>query len=119
MLNDNRIGENCFIFENNVIQPYVSIGNNITIWSGNHIGHHSIIKDHTFISSHVVISGGVEIDEQVFLGVNSTIRDHIKIGKKSVIGAGSLILKNVEEKSVYYNDNSSKSKVTSDKLKKI
>ena len=119
MLNDNRIGENCFIFENNVIQPYVFIGNNITIWSGNHIGHHSIIKDHTFISSHVVISGGVEIDEQVFLGVNSTIRDHIKIGKKSVIGAGSLILKNVEENSVYYNDNSSKSKVTSDKLKKI
>ena len=40
-------GDNCFIFEDNTIQPYVKIGNNVTIWSGNHIGHHSTIDDHT------------------------------------------------------------------------
>ena len=31
--------ENCFILENNVIQHGVTIGNNVTLWSGNHIGH--------------------------------------------------------------------------------
>src|SRR6266487_1576589 len=41
-------GDNCFIFEDNTIQPYVRIGNNVTLWSGNHIGHHSVIKDHNF-----------------------------------------------------------------------
>src|SRR5688500_14301721 len=51
------VGENCFIFENNVIQPFVSIGNNVTLWSGNHIGHHSKIMDNCFISSRVVVSG--------------------------------------------------------------
>ena len=78
VLNEGRIGENCFIFEDNTIQPFVTIGNNVTLWSGNHIGHHSVIHDHTFVASHVVISGGVEIGEQCFVGVNATLRDHIK-----------------------------------------
>src|SRR4029077_8666965 len=38
-----RCGDNCFIFEDNTIQPFVKIGNNVTLWSGNHIGHHSVI----------------------------------------------------------------------------
>lgn len=41
VLNDGRIGENVFLLEDNTIQPFVSIGNNVTLWSGNHIGHHS------------------------------------------------------------------------------
>ncbi|MBE9563681.1 MAG: acetyltransferase, partial [Proteobacteria bacterium] len=92
VLNEQKIGENCFIFEDNTIQPFVTIGNNVTLWSGNHIGHHSIIKDHCFITSHVVISGGVEIGEQCFIGVNATLRDHIKVGEKCVIGASALLL---------------------------
>jgi sugar O-acyltransferase (sialic acid O-acetyltransferase NeuD family) len=55
------MGENCFILENVVIQPFVKIGNNVIMWSGNHIGHHSIIGDHCFITSHVVVSGNVQI----------------------------------------------------------
>src|SRR5687768_13894092 len=51
------IGDNCFILEDNTIQPFVRIGNNVTLWSGNHIGHHSVIEDHCFVTSQVVISG--------------------------------------------------------------
>ena len=88
ILNQFNFGENCFILEDNTIQPFVSIGDNVTLWSGNHIGHHSTIKSHSFITSHSVISGGVEIGEQCFVGVNSTLRNHIKIGDRCVIGAG-------------------------------
>jgi sugar O-acyltransferase (sialic acid O-acetyltransferase NeuD family) len=95
VLNDQRIGDNCFILEDNTIQPFVSIGDNVTLWSGNHIGHHSRIGNHTFIASHVVVSGGVEIGEQCFIGVNATLRDHISVGDKVVLGAGALILKDV------------------------
>jgi len=41
-----EIGENCFILEDNTIQPFTTIGNNCVLWSGNHIGHHGQIKDH-------------------------------------------------------------------------
>ncbi len=117
--NQGKIGENCFIFEDNTIQPFVTIGNNVTLWSGNHIGHHSTIKDHCFIASHVVVSGGVEIGEQCFIGVNATLRDHIKIGEKCVIGAGTLILADAEAEGVYIGSATERSKVLSTKLRKI
>lgn len=119
VLNDGHIGENCFIFEDNTIQPFVTIGNNVTLWSGNHIGHHSTIKDHSFIASHVVVSGGVEIGEQCFIGVNATLRDHIKIGEKCVIGAGALLLTDAEPEGVYIGTATERSKVPSTRLKRI
>jgi len=119
VLNEGRIGENCFIFEDNTIQPFVTIGNNVTLWSGNHIGHHSRIRDHTFIASHVVVSGGVEIGEQCFIGVNATLRDHIKVGDRCVIGAGALLLADADPEGVYIGAPTERSKVPSTKLKKI
>ena len=113
------IGENCFILEDNTLQPYVQIGNNVTLWSGNHIGHHSTIKDNCFITSHVVVSGGVEVGENTFIGVNATLRDHIKIGKSNVIGAGALILSDTEDNKVYMEKETGASKVPSNRLRGI
>lgn len=94
-------GDNCFIFEDNTIQPYVKIGNNVTLWSGNHIGHHSIINDHNFISSHVVVSGHCVINSNSFIGVNSTLGHKVEIGKENIIGAGSIITKSTGFGEVY------------------
>jgi sugar O-acyltransferase (sialic acid O-acetyltransferase NeuD family) len=119
VLNEANIGENCFIFEDNTIQPFVTIGNNVTLWSGNHIGHHSVIHDHTFIASHVVVSGGVEIGEQCFIGVNATLRDHIKIGEKCVVGAGALLLADAAPEGVYIGLAAERAKVPSTRLRSI
>src|SRR5258708_30867397 len=101
VLNDFAIGDNCFILEDNTIQPFVSIGNNVTLWIGNHIGHHSRIDDHCFLASHIVVSGRVHIGNSCFIGVNATLRDHVSVGEKSIIGAGSLILSDVAANGVY------------------
>ncbi len=114
-----KIGDNCFILEDNTIQPFAKIGNNVTLWSGNHIGHHSSINDHCFISSHVVISGGVVIEPYCFIGVNSTIRDHVTIGKECVIGAGSLILEDAQERGVYTAKPAELSRVPSNRLRNL
>lgn len=119
ILNDGKIGDNCFIFEDNTIQPFVTIGNNVTLWSGNHIGHHSVIKDHTFIASQVVVSGGVEIGEQCFIGVNATLRDHIKVGDRCVVGAGTLLLGDAEPEGVYIGAATERAKVPSTRLRGI
>ena len=96
-----EIGENCFIFENNVVQYAVKIGNNVVFWSGNHIGHQTVIKDNVFISSHVVVSGYCEVGENCFLGVNSCIANNIQIAPDCVIGMGAVIHKNTEAGKVY------------------
>lgn len=100
-LSDSPVGDNCFILEDNTIQPFVRIGNNVTLWSGNHIGHDAVIGDHCFISSHVVVSGHTLIGERCFLGVNSTIRDHIIIAPGTMIGAGATITEDTLENGVY------------------
>lgn len=110
-------GDNCFIFEDNTIQPFVKIGDNVTLWSGNHIGHHSIIESHNFISSHVVVSGHCHVESNCFVGVNSTLGHQVKLGKESLIGAGAIITKNTEEKSVYVPAKSIKLDKTSDMFK--
>lgn len=119
VLNDGKIGDNCFILEDNTIQPFVTIGNNVTLWSGNHIGHHSTIHDHCFIASHVVVSGGVDIGESCFVGVNATLRDHIRVGEKCVIGAGALLFADAEPEGVYIGQASARAKVPSTRLRKI
>ena len=77
-----KLGEHCFILENNVVQPFVTLGNNVVLWSGNHIGHHSAIGDHCFI------------------GVNATLVNNIDLGDDCVIGAGALVTKSLEPNSV-------------------
>jgi acyl-[acyl carrier protein]--UDP-N-acetylglucosamine O-acyltransferase len=95
--NDLNIGDNCFILENQTIQPTVEIGNNVMIWSGNHLGHGSIIHDHVYISSHVVISGHCNIDERTFLGVNATVKDFTKIGKDVFIAMDASVISDIED----------------------
>ena len=95
-----KIGENCFILENQTIQPFVEIGDNVILWSGNHIGHRSKIKNHVYISSHVCISGYCEIGERTFIGVNSALGDFSKIGKDTFISMSSTVYGNIKDGSV-------------------
>jgi len=95
------IGENCFIFENNVIQYHVEIGNNVILWSGNHVGHRANIQDSAFIASHVVISGYCQIGRNCFLGVNSCIADKKKVAPDCIIGAGAVVIADTEKGRIY------------------
>ena len=116
---DTPIGENCFIFENNVIQPFTSIGNNVIMWSGNHLGHHSAIADHCFVASHVVISGHVAIQENCFIGVNATLNNGITVAKNTFIGSGALVTSTTQECGVYPGVAAELSRVPSHKLRGI
>ncbi len=91
------IGEHCFIFEDNTVQPFVKLGDNVILWSGNHIGHHSRIGSHTFVSSHCVISGFVSVGTHGFLGVNSTFANNLTVGDRVLIAAGALVIGNVPD----------------------
>jgi len=95
------IGENCFILEDNTIQPFTTVGNNVVMWSGNHIGHHGQIKDHVFFTSHVVLSGHCVVEPYSFFGVNSTIRDYTTIAQGTLVGMASAITKETEEWGIY------------------
>lgn len=91
-----ELGEHCFIFEQNTLQPFVQIGSNVILWSGNHIGHHSIIEDNVFVSSHVVVSGHCRVGKNSFIGVNASIGNNVCIGSDNWIMPGTALLHDTE-----------------------
>jgi len=116
---DFSCGENCFILEDNTIQPFVEIGDDVVMWSGNHIGHHSTIGDHVMITSQVVISGACTVEPYCFFGVNATVRDETVIGRETVVGAAVAIMKDTEPFSVYRTTGTKPAGIRSDKLRSL
>lgn len=117
--NNVKIGENCFILEDNTLQPFVEVGNNVVVWSGNHLGHSSVIKDNCFITSHVVISGLCEIGENTYMGVNSAIADRLVIAKDNYIAMGAMVNKSTAENSIYTGNPAQASKVSAKRFCKV
>jgi acetyltransferase-like isoleucine patch superfamily enzyme len=114
-----ELGEHCFIFEDNTVQPFVIVGRNVVLWSGNHIGHHSIIRDSCFIASQVVISGFCEVGENSFIGVNATLANNVKVGKDNWIGPNVIIMKNTEAGALYKTNQPEPAKITATRFFKI
>jgi sugar O-acyltransferase (sialic acid O-acetyltransferase NeuD family) len=110
-------GPNAFILEENTVQPFVRIGANVTLWSGNHIGHHSTIEDHNFISSQVALSGRCTIKPHCFLGVNCTIAHGVTVSEGNIIGAGAVIARDTEANAVYVPPRSTKLDKPADQVK--
>lgn len=96
-----EIGDNCFILESQILQPFVKIASNVVLWGGCHFGHNTIVEEHCWISPHAALCGGVKVGSHTFIGTNATIRDNVSIGKECIIGAGALILNDTGEKEVY------------------
>lgn len=98
---DVAIGENCFILEHNVLQPFTSVGDNVTLWSGNHIGHRSVIEDDVFMASHVVVSGFCRLGRSSFFGVNAAMGPHVSVGADNYIGMGAVLTASTEPDGIY------------------
>jgi sugar O-acyltransferase (sialic acid O-acetyltransferase NeuD family) len=96
-----KIGDNCYIYENTIIQPFAMIGNDVVIGPGSIIGHHSHVKDHCFLATRTTILGSVIVDPYCFFGANSTVTDGITVARECIIGAGSLISKDTSKRGVY------------------
>ena len=95
------IGENCFILENNVIQPFVRIGNNVVLWSGNNIGHHSHIKDHVYFTSNVAVAGHCVVESYCVFGVSATIKEFLHIAEGTLLTMASYLTHDTEAWGIY------------------
>lgn len=100
-----ELGDNVFIFENNVVQHGVKIDSGCVLWSGNHIGHQTRIRDNCFISSHAVISGYCDIGANSFVGVNATFADNVKVGGDCFVGMAAAVNKSFDKPGLILNGN--------------
>jgi acetyltransferase-like isoleucine patch superfamily enzyme len=94
------IGVGNVIFSSVNIGPEAIIGDNNFISSFSNIEHHCIIGSNCTFGPAVVLSGSVSIENNVKFGTGIFCEPSIKIGKDSIISSGSIITRDVKEKSV-------------------
>src|SRR5690606_19662227 len=106
---DLEVGDNCFIGEGSVLQPYLKIGANSILFSAR-LGHHTKIGDHVLLSG-AVTGGNVTIGDYSFVGMNAVIQQNLVIGEKNIIRMGVSIKKSAQNYEVYSSTTSIKRKV--------
>lgn len=95
------LGQNVFVFEGNIIQQNVRIGDGVILGRGNSIGHGSVIDKYAFLANRAVLCGNCYIGSESFIGSNATISDGVSVAEKNLIGATSFIRKNTNPREVY------------------
>ncbi len=108
--NNLKIGDNCFVGEGSLLQPFTEIGNNSILFSAS-IGHHSKIGDHVLLSG-CSLGGNVHVEDHSFLGINSTVKENTRIGSKNIIGMGVVIAKDTEPNEIYSAPQAKKRNIT-------
>ncbi|MGH1355289.1 MAG: acetyltransferase [Thalassovita sp.] len=94
------VGDNCFVLENCVLQPYSVLGDGVMIWSGTHVGHHSVIGDFCFLSSLVGLASSVTIEPGCMIGGQVGVDNGVTIGAESYLQSRAMIRSNVPPGSV-------------------
>jgi sugar O-acyltransferase (sialic acid O-acetyltransferase NeuD family) len=114
-----EIGDNCIVLDHAVIEPGARLGNNVVVWSGVLIGHHTTIEDHAWIAGQAVFGGSARLGERSFVGLGAIVGHEVEVGPESLIGAGSLVTKCAQRKSVFVAPNTELFRLDSERFLKI
>lgn len=104
---ESPVGENCFVADGAVINPFAKIGNNNFFWEQCYISCDSIISDNCYFSPHSTVGTFCEIRENSVVGTAASIKTRIKLAEKTLVGASSFISKDTEPFGVYGEKSSS------------
>lgn len=111
-----KIGDNCNICANVLIENDVTVGNNVTVKSGVQLWDGVTVEDDVFIGPNVTFTNdlfprsknpGWKMDRTLIkkgasIGANATILCGLTIGEKAMIGAGSVVTKDVPAGELWY-----------------
>lgn len=94
---DAHIGEGVMIGPFSTISSNVTIGAFTSIQGYCTIGHDTIIGDNCSVESYSFFGGGSKIGNNVTFHTRATILPHINVGDNSIVGAGSVVIKHIED----------------------
>ncbi len=96
-----KLGIGNIICTNNILTTNISIGNFNHVNLSCTIGHDVVFNNYVTVYPGVNISGNVEISDISEIGTGSKIIQGKHISSNVIIGAGSVIVKNIEEEGTY------------------
>lgn len=102
------IGDNSVIGKGVIICPYALVSSNVRVGDfviinvGAVVGHDAVVEDGCTIHGHCDINGNAYLEEGVFMGCHAIVIPGVRIGKHARVGAGSVVIRNVEEKTAVF-----------------
>jgi sugar O-acyltransferase (sialic acid O-acetyltransferase NeuD family) len=96
------IEEGCVIYPKCVIDKNVIIKYNTILNLNCTIAHDTILGSSCFLAPSVSIAGFCSIEKECFIGINTSIKDDIDIVSETTTGAGTVVVKNIVKKGLYY-----------------
>ncbi len=110
----NEIGNNVSIGTLSVVEHHVTIGNGVRVHSQAFIPEYSVLEDECWLGPQVVITNakyprspdakkdlkGARIGRAAVVGAHATILPGIIIGEHAVVGAGSVVVRDVADRTV-------------------
>jgi sugar O-acyltransferase (sialic acid O-acetyltransferase NeuD family) len=98
---DLELGENCFVFDAVVVEPGVTIGDGVILWSGSQVSHDAVVGAHCFLAPNAVVLGEARLGDRCFVGGNATVRNGITLAEDTVVGAGAVIMRDSRPGEIY------------------
>lgn len=111
----NTIGDNVSIGTLSVVEHHVKIGSRVRIHTQAFVPEYSVLEDDCWIGPNAVLTNakypkspeakeslaGVTVSHGAIIGANATLLPGVTIGMRTLIGAGSVVVHDTEEESVY------------------
>ena len=110
------IGENTFVADMAVINPFVTIGHNNYFYEGSICSNDSTIGNHCYFSPRSYVGTFCEVRDNSILGAGSVLKSGVVVAKQTLIGASAYVSANTEERGVYGEKSSPLYGCISDKL---
>lgn len=98
----NQLGPGTIIFPNCYLGYKTDVQMGSIIQTGSLIEHHSVVGNFVNINPRLTTGGFVKVDDFAQVNISVDISNRVIIGKHAIVGAGSLVLKNCEPRSLYY-----------------
>ncbi|MDE1769758.1 MAG: acetyltransferase [Thaumarchaeota archaeon] len=96
-----KVGKGTIIQAGSVLTVDVTIGNHCRIDTNCTIAHDAKISDYVDLSPGVNINGNNFIQTGTFIGSGTVTKEKISIGKWCIIGAGTVLISDVPDKSLF------------------
>ena len=101
VVSSSSIGENNFIGDFTIINPFVSVGNNNIIYEHCVLAANALLGNHGYIAPRAIIGSHAKVKDNIVIGMNSVINTEVIVENESLIGAQCYISKNTVFKGVY------------------
>lgn len=95
------IGIGTVVMANATINANANIGEHCIINTGAIVEHDNLIKNYVHISPNATLGGTVHLGECTHIGIGATVKNNINITDRCIIGAGTVVVKNIEDTGTY------------------